>query len=70
MANLLNEGASDVFKAEVAFFGARSLLDGIEDEAVPSQTLAFFARFIEFFLNNESASKSFIVAKSVIIFIE
>ena len=49
--NTLQEGVNDVFKAEVAFFGAKSLLDGIEDET-DSHTLAFFGKLIEYFLSN------------------
>ena len=60
---------NDVFKAEVAFFGAKSLLDGIEDEVNP-HTLAFFSKLIEYFLTNPAARDSFIVAKSVILFID
>jgi len=30
--DLLQEGLSDFFKAEVAFFGAKSLLDGLDDD--------------------------------------
>ena len=66
--NILQEGVNDVFKAEVAFFGARSLLDGIEDET-DAHILAFYAKLIEFFLSNRAARESFIVAKSVILFI-
>ena len=60
---------NDVFKAEVAFFGARSLYDGIEDDNSP-QVLAFLSKLVEYFLTNPMARESFIVAKSVILFID
>ena len=60
---------NDVFKAEVAFFAARSLFDGIEDD-VSSHTLAFIGKLVEFFLTNPMARESFIVAKSVVLFID
>lgn len=68
--NLLQEGQNDIFKAEVAFFAARSLLDGIDDDNLDPNTLAFFSKLIEYFLNNAAARDSFIIAKSVILFIE
>lgn len=40
------EQETDVFKAEVTFFGARSLLDGIEDDNQDPHTLAFFNKLI------------------------
>jgi hypothetical protein len=41
-----------VFKAEVAFFGAKSLLDGLDDDYYSPKTLAFFGKLVEFFLGN------------------
>ena len=67
--NLLQEGLNDVYKAEVAIFGARSLFDGIEDDNSP-QTMAFIGKLVEFFLTNMMARDSFIVAKSVVLFID
>ena len=67
--NMLQEGMNDVYKAEVAFFGAKSLLDGIEDDINPN-TLNFFSKLIEYFLTNPAARDNFIVAKSVLLFID
>eukprot|EP00354_Favella_ehrenbergii_P011395 CAMPEP_0170459516 /NCGR_PEP_ID=MMETSP0123-20130129/6175_1 /TAXON_ID=182087 /ORGANISM="Favella ehrenbergii, Strain Fehren 1" /LENGTH=103 /DNA_ID=CAMNT_0010724121 /DNA_START=1240 /DNA_END=1551 /DNA_ORIENTATION=- len=50
--NTLNEGLSDPFKAEVAFFGARSLLDGLEDDVPDAATLSFMGSLIGYFLGN------------------
>lgn len=62
--NMLSEGANEMnqFKAEVAFFTAKSLLDGIEDDDGP-QTMAFMGKLIEFFLTNQLARESFLVAQ-------
>ena len=54
----------------MAFFGARSLLDGIDDEEVDPQTQAFIGKLIEYFLTNPTAKDNFIVAKSVILFVD
>lgn len=67
---VLQEGQNDVFKAEVAIFGARSLLDGLDDDTYTPETLAFVGKLVEFFLSNENARTSFILAKSAILFIE
>ena len=68
--NLLQEGLTDVLKAEVAFFGARSLLDGFDEMQPEKHTLTFIGHLIEYFLQNPAARDSFIVAKSVILFID
>ena len=65
----LSEGENDPFKAEVAFFGARSLLDGLDDDQYTRETLDFIGKLISFFLSNGNARSSFILAKSVILFI-
>lgn len=70
LLNLLQEGTQDIFKAEVALFGARSLLDGFDEDDIDEITLAFFGKLIEYFLTNPTAKDSFIVAKSVILFID
>ena len=61
---------NDPYSAEVAFFGARSLLDGMEDDVPDAATLSFLGSLIEFFLNNPAAKESFILAKGVILFVD
>ena len=56
--------------AEVAFFGARSLIDGFDEEGQEPHTLVFIGQLLDFFLNTAIARESFIVSRSVMLFID
>ena len=68
--NLLREGQQDYLKAEVAYFGARSLLDALEDVVPDQVTMNYFNSLTEYFLTTQAARDTFIIAKSVILFID
>ena len=54
----------------MAFFSARTILDGIDDLTYREETLAFVSRLVEFFLTTESAQESYLIAKSVLLFVD
>ena len=52
LLTLLQEGQQDPLKAEVAFFGARSLLDGFDEDELDKASLGFLKQLVDYFFNN------------------
>ena len=53
----LQAGANDARSAEVSFFGARSILDALPDEApFDAKSLQFLKQLVEFTVTNQQAS--------------
>ena len=67
--DILNSGAQDNLRAEVAIFAARNLIDAI-DESLHADEIGFFGKIFEFILGNANARDSYIIAKSSLFLME